>query len=330
MARYAEQMQGAWADGQTLNIASEMMRLTLQIVGKTLFDTDVLGKAEEVGDALTTAMHGFNAEVNALVHIPRTWPTPANRRNREAARRLDAIIYRIIAERRRSGEDRGDLLSMLLHAQDEDDGSFMTDTQVRDEAMTLFLAGHETTANALAWSWHLLAQHPDVYARVREEADGVLGGRTPTFADLPELAYTLQVFKETMRLYPPAHTIGRQATRPVELGGYELAAGSVVLISPYVMHRRPDYFPDPERFDPERFTPEAEERLPRFAYMPFGGGPRICIGNHFALMEGHLLLAALAQRVTFELVPRQRIEPEPLITLRPKRAISMVVRRRAE
>src|SRR5438067_3280752 len=270
MVSYSEQIQQEWPDGETIDIAREMMRLTLWIVGKTLFDADVLGEAEELGKALKVAMRRFNSEMSAVVHIPYTWPTPGNWRVRKAIARLDAIVYQMIEERRRSKEDRGDLLSMLLSARDEDDGSFMSDRQVRDEAMTILLAGHETTAVALTWTWYLLAQHPHVYTRMRDEVDRVLGGRPPTFADLAGLPYTLQVFKESMRLYPPAYGFARQAVRPVTIGNYHLAAGTLIAISPYAMHRRPDYFPEPERFDPERFTPEAEQRLPRHAYIPFG------------------------------------------------------------
>jgi cytochrome P450 len=325
MVNYSEQIQQGWADGETIDIAREMMRLTLWIVGKTLFDADVLGEAEELGKALKVAMQRFSSEIGGLVHIPYNWPTPGNWRIRKAVARLDATVYQMIEERRRSKEERGDLLSMLLSARDEDDGGFMTDKQVRDEAMTLFLAGHETTAVTLAWTWYLLTQHPEVYRRMRDEVDRVLGGRLPTFADLPQLPYTLQVLKESMRLYPPAYGFSRQAVRPVTIGNYHLAAGTLIAISPYAMHRRADYFPEPERFEPERFAPEAEQRLQRHAYIPFGGGPRICIGNSFALMEGHLVLATLAQRVSFELVPGQHIEMEPMVTLRPKNGIKMKV-----
>lgn len=328
MVNYTEQFQSSWADGEKINITREMMRLTLWIVGRTLFDSDVLGEAEELGEALTVAIHNFNSGMSSFIQIPYSWPTPGNQRVHKAVARLDATIYHMIDERRRSDDDRGDLLSMLLHARDEDDGSFMTDKQVRDEAMTLFLAGHETTANALAWTCYLLAQHPNIYTRMHTEVDQVLAGRVPSVTDLPNLPYTLQVLKESMRLYPPAYAFARQGIRPVELGGYQLPTGMLVLISPYVQHRRPDYFPNPERFDPERFTREAEQRLPKHAYIPFGGGPRICIGNHFALMELHLVLATLAQHVNFELVEEQHIEPEPLITLRPKPGIQMIVRRR--
>ena len=330
VVRYSEQMQDEWVDGATIDVAHEMMRLTLWIVGRALFDADVLGEAEEVGEALTIAMHRINKDIAALGHLPSAWPTPGNVRLRKAIGRLNETIYAMIEERRRSGEERGDLLSMLLQARDEDDGSFMTDQQVRDEAMTLFLAGHETTANALAWTWYLLAQHSTVYARMEAELENVLHGRIPTLADLAMLPYTLQVLKEAMRLYPPAYVIARQAVRPVTIGNYALVAGTLCVISSYALHRRAEYFPDPERFDPERFTTEAEQHLTRYAYLPFGGGPRICIGNHFALMEMHLALATLAQRVHFALVPEQKVEMEPLITLRPRYGIKLRVTRRGK
>ena len=328
MALYGERIAQDWSDGAQIDVAHEMMRLTLHIVGKTLFDADVLGEADELGSALTTAIGFMNDEMGSIVHLPTTWPLPRNKRFHAAVARLDATIYRIIADRRTDGTDHGDLLSMLLASRDEDDGAAMDDQQVRDEAMTLFLAGHETTANALAWAWYLLSQHPAVAVRLREEADRVLAGRTPTYDDLAQLPYALQVFKEAMRLYPPAYMIGRQASRPVELGGYHFAPHAILMVSAYVMHRTPQYFADPERFDPERFTPEAERALPRHAYMPFGGGPRVCIGNHFALMEGQILLATLAQRVSFDLLLGQRIEMDPQVTLRPKNGIQMAVRRR--
>lgn len=332
MAEYADQIQRLWSDGTTIDVAREMMRLTLWIVGKTLFDAHVLDEAEELGQALTTALRAFNAQVGSVVPIPPTWPTPLNRRAQRAIARLKVTIARIIADRRMLDQDRGDLLSMLLQAQYEDDGSRMSDQQVHDEVMTLFLAGHETTANALAWTWMLLAQHPDVYARMRAEVDRVLGAgataRTPGFDDLVNLPYTLQVFKEALRLYPPVPMLVRQATQSITLGGYALPAGSVVVLSPAMLHRRPEAFPDPERFDPDRWTPEAEARLPVSTYLPFGSGPRVCIGNHFAMMEGHVVLATLAQRVLFTLVEGQRIEQELLITLRPRYGIAMQVQHR--
>jgi cytochrome P450 len=327
MAEQAERAQQGWADGAQIDVASEMMRLTLGIVGKTLFDADVGGEADQVRAALTTALHYVDAQTSTALPTPPNWPTPRNLRNRRAIARLDAIIYRLIAERRATGLDTGDLLSMLLQARDEDDGRGMSDRQVRDEAMTIFLAGHETTAVGLAWAWYLLAQNPHIYGRLREEATRVLAGRAPTYADLEQLPYALQVFKEAMRLYPPAYVIGRYSIRDVDLGDQVLPAKTWVIISPYTLHRRNEYFPDPERFDPERFTADNERRLPRYAYLPFGGGPRICIGNHFALMEGQIILAALAQRLTFDLLPGQQIRPRPLITLRPRDRIMMGVRR---
>jgi cytochrome P450 len=234
----------------------------------------------------------------------------------------------LIAERRAGGEDQGDLLSMLLAAHDADDGSFMTDQQVRDETLTLLMAGHETTANALTWTWYVLAQHPPIYARLREEVDRVLRGRTPTAADLQSLPYSLQVLKESMRLYPPVPLVVREASCPVEIGGYSFPSGTRFIVSPYTLHRRPDLFADPERFDPDRFAPAAEARLPKGAYVPFVSGPRNCIGNNFALMEGQIVLATLAQRVHFSLVPGQRIVREALITLRPRDGIRMRVERR--
>jgi cytochrome P450 len=246
----------------------------------------------------------------------------------KAIARLDRTVYQMIADRRASGDDPGDVLSMLLSAEEEGSGTKMTDTEVRDETMTLFLAGHETTANALAWALHLLSRHPDVYARLRSEVDSVLAGLAPTLEDMPRLPYALQVFKETMRLYPPAYIVGRTAMRDVKIGSHTLPAGITVFLNIYGMHRRAKYWPNPERFDPDRFRPEAEKDLPRMAYLPFGGGPRVCIGNQFALLEGQVVLAVLAQRVAFEAASTREIQPEPLITLRPKNGVPLLVRRR--
>ena len=329
MAERAEERQASWKDGETIDLSAEMMRMTLEVVGKTLFGAEVGSEAEEIGHALTVCMESIIGQLNSLLPMPPQLPTPSNLRFRKSIARLDETIYRLIRERRASGQDRGDLLSMLLTAQDEDDGSVMDDKQVRDELMTIFLAGHETTANALAWTHYLLGQHPHVYHRLQREVDEVLAGRTPTLEDMPRLPYTLQVFKESMRLYPPAYVMGRTAERDVRIGGHDIKAGSIVVISILGIHHREKYFPDPERFDPTRFTPEREKALPRHAFMPFGAGPRICIGNHFALMEGQLMLAAITQRARLELPPGFRVEPEPLITLRPKGGIPMRVRRRA-
>jgi cytochrome P450 len=249
-------------------------------------------------------------------------PLPQTRRFNRARARLDAVIYRIIDERRRGDTDRGDLLSMLLLAEDEEErGSQMSNEQVRDEALTIFLAGHETTANALSWTWYLLAQHPEIESKLYQEIDAVLeGGRLPRFEDLPRLRYTEMVFAEAMRMYPPGWAVGRLAIKDFEVGGYVLPAGSLVLLSQYVTHHDARFFPDPARFDPERFTPEAKDARPQFAYFPFGGGPRRCIGEGFALMEGVLLLATLARRWRMRLVPGHAVEMRPRITLRPGKA----------
>jgi cytochrome P450 len=319
-----------WRDGEQIDLSTETMRMTLEIVGKTLFDAEVGSEAAEIGEALTTAMEQMIRSMNSLIPLPPSVPTPRNRIAKKAVARLDETIYRMIRERRaQGGVDKGDFLSMLLVAQDEDDKSVMNDTQVRDEAMTLFLAGHETTANALAWTFYLLAQHPDVRARLEREVDRALGGRTPTLADLPALPFALAVFKEAMRLYPPAYFVTRRAIRDVHVGGHRLAKGSLIGVNIVGMHHRPAYFPEPYRFDPDRFAPEREKEIPRGAYLPFGAGPRVCIGNHFAMMEGHLAVAALTQRVRLDLPTGwRRVEPEGLVTQRPRGGIAMRVTRR--
>jgi cytochrome P450 len=295
-----------------------MNRLTLAIAGKTLYGADVAAEADEIGGALTTALEAFKRLTNPLGPLLDRLPLPTTLRVRRASERLDATIYRMIDVRRRSGEDRGDLLSMLLAARDDEgDGGGMTDRQLRDEALTLFLAGHETTANALAWTWHLLAHHPDAEARLHAELDAVLAGRLPAADDLPRLPYTRAVLAESMRLYPPAWTIGREPLEEFEAGGYRIRAGSVVLVSPWITHRDPRWWTEPGRFDPERWTPEREAEQPRFAYFPFGGGPRKCIGEGFAWTEGILVLATLAQRWRLRHAPGTQVGRQPLITLRP-------------
>ena len=334
MVDLAARLSNRWQDGETLNIAGEMMHLTLAIVGKTLFDADVESDAGEVGEALSEVMEMFNLLLLPYSELLEKLPLPAARRFGRARARLDTIIYRIIDERRRSGADHGDLLSMLLVAEDEEDEQRgrMSNEQVRDEAMTIFLAGHETTANALTWTWYLLSQHPDVEAKLHAEIDAVLEGeRTPQFEDLPRLRYTEMVLAESMRLYPPAWVLGRLALKDFEVNGYVLPAGSLVLLSEYVLHHDARFFSDPFRFDPERFTPEAKESRPQYSYFPFGGGPRRCIGEGFAWMEGVLLIATLARRWRLRLVPGHTVETRPRITLRPgKRGVLMTLERRKE
>jgi len=304
--------------GSETDLAEEMMRLTLEIVGKALFDAELGGEASAVGEALTFSMRQMMDAMVRLVPTPPVVPTPGNLRLRHAVRRLDDIVYGMIRERRASGVDRGDMLGMLLATRDADDGTGLGDREVRDQAMTILLAGHETTANALAWAFYLLGQHPEARAKVEREVDAVLDGRPATMADLPNLPYTLSVIKESMRLYPPAYMIGRRASREVTICGARVPRGQVVIVNVIGIHRRTDAFPDPGRFDPDRFAPEREKALPPHAYIPFGAGPRVCIGNHFALMEGQLVLATLAQRLRFELVSKAPAQTEPLVTLRPK------------
>ncbi len=329
MVDYAARTAGRWRDGETLDMRDEMMRLTLAIVAKTLFNADVETEAGEIGEALTAVIEYFNRLLFPFSDFMEKLPLERNRRYQQAKARLDATIYRIIADRRASGRDYGDLLSILLQAQDtEGNGGGMTDLQVHDEAITLFLAGHETTANALTWTWYLLSEHPEVEAKLHGEIDQVLGGRLATFEDVPRLAYTEKVLTESMRLFPPAWVIGRQALHDYPIGDYVAPGGSVLLMSQYVMHHDPRYFAEPDAFKPERWTPEAEAALPKFAYFPFGGGPRLCVGEPFAWIEGVLLLATLAQRWKMRLVPGHPVALQPLITLRPMYGMRMTITRR--
>jgi cytochrome P450 len=318
-----------WKNGQQFDISTEMMHLTLDIIAKTLFDSDVAAEVAEISSEVNAIMRLYNF----LVMVPyaemmQHYPLPGMRRFRRARVRLDAIVYRMIAEHRVDNRDRGDLLSMLLAARYED-GSAMPDLQVRDEVMTIFLAGYETMANALSWTFYLLSQTPEVERRLHEEVDSVLCRRNATYDDVPNLRYAEMVLAESMRLYPPAWAMGRLALGDFELGPYFMPKGTTVFTCQYVVHRDPRYFPDPERFDPDRWTPEGRASRPRFSYFPFGGGARQCIGESFAWMEGILILAALAQRWRFRLVPGHPVEPQPLITLRPKYGMKMSLEERA-
>ncbi len=325
MVDYADQMRRSWRDGATVDVATEMMRLTLSIAGKTLFDVDVEAQAADVGRALTTVMESFWMTMMPFAETMEKLPVGPMARAKRARRQLDALIYGMIADRRANRTDRGDLLSMLLLAQDEDDGSVMTDTQVRDEAMTIFLAGHETTANALTWTWYLLSQSRDDEAKLHAEVDSALQGRLPTVADLPALPFVERVVTEAMRLYPPAWIIGRRAIDPYEIGGYVAPARSIFLMSQWVTHRDARFFPEPDRFRPDRWTPEFKAALPKFAYFPFGGGPRQCIGESFAWMELALVVATIAQRWRLQLVPGHPVAPQPVVTLRTKHGMKMTL-----
>ncbi len=328
MIAYAQRMLLSWQDGQSLDLHEEMMRLTLQIAAKTLFDADVAGEAPEVGEALEEALKCVETRFGFFFWLPVWVPTPNHLRLRRAVQRLDRVLYGLIDQRRRSAEDRGDFLSLLLHARDEDDGSRMTDRQLRDEAMTLFLAGHETTALALTWTWYLLAQHPEVEEELGAELQQVLGGRPPSVADLPKLRYTEQVVMESMRLYPPAYGIGREAIGECKIGGYRIPAGATLYMFQWVVHRDPRIFANPDHFWPSRWADGLAQRLPKYAYFPFGGGPRLCIGNSFAMMEAVLVLATMAQRFRVKLAPHQTVVPWPSITLRPRDGIQVVLNKR--
>lgn len=319
MVDYTEAMLDEWQDGREFDAAEEMRALTMYIVARTLFGADretMRATADRIGGAIHVLQAIADHEFQAPFLLPVWLPTAMNRDRREAVATLYGTIDRLIAERRASGAaDTGDLLSMLLLSTDEAGDAF-SDTEVRDQLVTFFVAGHETTSNALTWTWALLSQHPDVEARLHAEVDQVLGGRPPALADLPRLPYTLQVIKESMRLYPPAWTLNiRRAAADTTVGPYAFRRGDRLWIAPFVLHRRPAWFPDPERFDPDRWTPEREKAIPRYAYMPFGGGPRVCIGNGFALMEAHLIVAAAARRYRLRLLPDQVIDLNAQVTL---------------
>jgi cytochrome P450 len=329
MTEFAERMSDGWRDGEVRDIDHEMMRLTLQIVAKTLFSADITDDADEVGAAMTTIVNLFNFLLLPFSELLEKLPIPHAIRFRRAKAKLDEIIYGFINERRASGEDKGDLLSMLLLAKDEEGTGSMSDEQVHDECLTLFLAGHETTANLMTWTWYLLSQNLEAEAKLHEELDRVLDGRVPTFDDLPNLKYTEAVIAESMRLYPPAWVVGRLSVAEHEFNGYKAAPGSLVLVSEYVMHRDARFWDAPDEFKPERWeTLSVKEATQRNIYFPFGGGVRRCIGEQFAWTEGILLLATLARKWKLRLQPEQKIGLKPQITLRPKFGMRMKIESR--
>jgi cytochrome P450 len=313
--------------GETLDLGAEMMALTQAILVRTMFSTD-LGETTETVNRTWAIINRRIGETFWSTKLERTLPLPANRRTWRALRELETVVYRIIADRRRTGRDEPDLLSMLLSARDEETGAVMTDRQLRDEVMTMLLAGHETTSLALSWTYYLLSQHSDIERSVADEVARVIGGGRPSFAHIEQLACTRRVIEESLRLYPPAWGFSRRALSDDEIGGYRVPRGALVFVIPFVIHRRPKLWPDPDRFDPDRFAPEHVAVRPRFAYLPFSGGPRGCIGNQFAMVEASLIVAAIAQRYRIVLVPGQTIRPEPLITLRPKPGIYVTLEKR--
>ena len=307
-----------------LDVAREMMALTLRIVAEALFGADVEPVAGDVDQALGTALHVTNDRVKQPFDLPSWLPTPGNRRFRSAMAVLDGVVEAMIRQRRR-GEARDDLLSMLMQARDPETGQGMSDRQLRDEVMGVFLAGHETTANALTWTLYLLSQHPDAEAELHAELARVLGGRVPTHEDARQLPYAAMVIQESMRLFPPAWLFGRSPAADEEIEGFGIPKGSLVFLSPYVTHRHPELWPEPERVSPRRFAPEQAATLDRFAYFPFGGGPRLCIGAPFAKLEMLIVLASVVQRFQLRLAQGAVVEPEPLVTLRPRHGMPMLV-----
>ncbi len=328
MTRLSEEHTARWPSDGTVDVHAEMMRLTFRIVGETLFGTDVEGDAEPIRQALDVAIHWAQAHAEQVIRLPPWVPTPHNLRFRRALATLDALVFRIIEGRRASRAGSGDLLGMLMAARDEDNGEGMSDRQLRDEVMTLVLAGHETTANALAFALHLVAHHPEVQRRLHDEVVAALGDRAPRFEDLPRLPYTERVVQESLRLYPPAWCFEREALADDEIDGFHVPAGSMVAVCPFTLHRAERYWPEPERFDPDRFSPERSEGRPKQAFLPFGDGPRVCIGKAFAMMEAKIILATVAQRFRLEPAGPAELDLEPGITLRPRGGIRLHSQRR--
>jgi cytochrome P450 len=316
-----------WSPGDRIDIADEMMQMTLAIAGRTLFGVDVRRDASTVSRAIDLAMRAMVDNLTSPIRLGYRWPLPRHLRMRRAVAMLDDVVYRLIAEGRAvPAGDRGDVLSMLLVARDEDDGSQLSDREVRDEVMTLLLAGHETTANTLTWTWYELGRNPAALAALDAEVRRVLGDRPVTTADLPQLPWTAAVIDEALRLHPPAYMVGREALREVELGGHRIPERSPVAVNIRGIHRRADYYPDPLAFRPERMLPEAKKARPRHHFLPFGAGPRVCIGSHFALMEAQLALATLVQGARLRPLARH-VAGEPLVTLRPRGGMPAIVER---
>jgi cytochrome P450 len=328
MVEHASRLAGEWRDGESRDVHKDMMRLTLEIVAETLFGAQVGDHAEDVGESIEAVLKVVSDPIELFLPFLQRLPTPQRRRFDRSVAKLDSILYGVVERRRKNGgAETSDLLSMLLHAQDED-GTQMSDKQLRDECMTLFLAGHETTALNLSWTWLLLSQHPDVDAKLARELRDVLGDRPATFADVPKLPYAGHVIAESLRLYPPAWSLGREAREDVELGGYHVPRGAQVWFSPWAIHRDARWFDDPDTFRPERWEGDQAKKLPRYAYFPFGGGPRFCIGQAFAQMEAVLLLATLARAFRVEVLPKPAVVPFASVTLRPKHGMRVRLSRR--
>lgn len=326
MVKHAAKMLDGWRDGETRDIHRDMMQVTMEIIAHVLFGENISGETHEIGEALGVFFEQFDDRFG-LYSIPEWLPTPGNLRYRKAMRQLDDKLNAIILKKRALKQDNGDILSALFEARD-DNGEGMTEKQLRDEMMTLFFTGHETTALALSWAWYLLGQNPHAAEKLEAEVDAVLGGREPSYEDLPNLPYTEMVFKESIRLYPPAYAVVRAAVEDCEIGGYQIPAKATIAMFPYVTHRDARYFDRPDEFIPERWENDFQKTLPRCAYFPFGAGPRLCIGDGFAKAEVPLLLATIAQQYHLELVPSHPVLLSPSLTLRPRKGIKMVLRKR--
>ena len=326
MTAATERMLATWQAGQTRDIVVEMVQLTMDIAARALLDVDVTGQFRELSQCLERVMLDVMGRFGAAIPLPYWFPSPRNLRMRRTIARLDAILQKLIVERRAANTGGHDFLSILMAARDEVDGRGLSDKQLRDEVMTMFLAGHETTANTLSWTWYLLGQHPDLQRRVRDEVRSVLGGRIPTAADVPHLVFCEHVIRETMRLYPPAYVVGRRPLEDITIGGHFIPAGTNVLMSQWIVHRDERWYDRPAEFDPDRWAEGLAARLPKYAYFPFGGGPRVCIGNTFAMLEATLVLAQIAQRFDLELLTEAPVKLLPVITLRPGQPIEMRLR----
>jgi len=333
MTDAAEALLAEWRNHdqrQPLAIDEEMMKLTLRVAGKALFSVDLLGASSELGDAFTEVSEYANYRMQNPLPPPLFVPTARNRRFQQALATLDQTIYAIIAQRRKAHaagntEDSGDLLDMLMAARDEETGEGMTDKELRNEITLLMFAGHDTTANTLTWAFYLLSQYPEAEATLHAEVTRQLAGRTPTVDDLPKLPYTKMVIEETLRLYPPAWGVGRQSIEADNVGGYKIPANASLTLPIYVIHRDPRWWDDPDHFDPARFAPDRSTDRHKFAYLPFGAGPRQCIGNNFAMMEAQLILATLAQHYRLSLIPDHRVEPDPVFVLRTSDGLPMTL-----
>ncbi len=318
----------SFAEGQVREISSEMAELTLNIVAKCLFGVELPNELREIRGAMVAMLAAASRRVNSILRMPSWVPTAGNIRERRALTKMDGILQVLFDSRRNSPKERDDLLSVLLAATAEVSGGGMSDKQLRDEMLTLFLAGHETTANALTWTWFLLSRHPEVETKLWEELDRVLEGRAPEPVDLAKLPYTEMVIRESLRLYPPAPAVAREPVGDVTIAGYRIRKGSLLSVNTYALQRDARFYIDPERYDPERFSPGWEERIPRYAYLPLGAGPRVCIGNAFAMMEARLILATVAQHYKLSLEPNQKVVPVQVITVKPKGPVWMKMHRR--